>query len=52
MSSAFIKNVKISLQKKSDAYEVTVLDNKLLSYNKEIINHETEEIILQIEPHV
>ena len=52
MSSTFIKKVKLPLQKKSDVYEVTAVDDKLLFYNKEMIDHETEEIRLQIRPHV
>ena len=52
ISPAFIKKVKISLQKKSDVYKVTAVDNELLSYNKRIIDHETEEIKLQIRPHI
>ena len=46
MSLTFIKKVKILLQKKSDVYKVTAVDNKLLSYNNKMIDHETEEIRL------
>ena len=52
MSLMFTKKVKISLQRKSDVYKVTAVDNKLLSYNNRIIDYKTEEIRLQIEPHV
>ena len=52
MSSTFAKKAKISLQKKSGVYEVTAVDDKLLFYNNEIVNHETEEIRLQIRSHV
>ena len=40
------KKVKISLQKKSNIYKVTAIDNELLLYNNRIINYETEEIRL------
>ena len=46
MSFTFTKRVKISLQKKSDVYKVTIIDNELLSYNNEIIDHEIKEIRL------
>ena len=52
MSSIFTKKIKIPIQKKSDVYEVTIIDNKLLSYNKEMIDYEIKEIRLQIKPHV
>ena len=52
LSLIFAKKVKISLQEKSDAYEVTVIDDKLLFYNNRMINHKTEEIKLQIRSHV
>ena len=52
MSSMFVKKVKISLQKKSDVYKVTVIDDKLLLYNNKMIDHKIEEIRLQIKPHV
>ena len=41
--SEFAKKVKILLQKKSDVYTVTDIDEKLLEYNKEIIDQEIEE---------
>ena len=44
--SEFIKKVKILLQRKSNAYAVTDIDEKLLEYNKEIIDQEIEEIRL------
>ena len=44
--------MKILLQKKSDVYAVTDIDEKSLEYNKETINWETEEIRLQIRPHM
>ena len=46
MSLTFIKKVRISLQKKSDVYKVTVIDNKLLFYNNRMIDHKIEEIRL------
>ena len=46
ISLIFTKKVKIPLQKKSNVYEVTVIDNELLSYNKRIIDHKIEEIRL------
>ena len=42
----FIKKVKILLQKKSDVYAVTDIDEKSFKYNKEIINQKIEEIRL------
>ena len=42
----FIKKVKISLQKKSNVYAVTDIDEKSFKYNKETVNQETEEIRL------
>ena len=44
--SEFIKKAKILLQKKSNAYTVTDIDEKSLRYNKEMIDQETEEIRL------
>ena len=38
MSPVFMKKIKLSLQKKSDAYKVTAVNNKLLFYNKEMID--------------
>ena len=46
MSLVFAKKVKIPLQKKSDVYKITFINNKLLSYNKEMINYKTEDIKL------
>ena len=45
MSSMFIKKVKISLQQKKDRdiYKVTSVDDKALSYNKEVVDHKTED---------
>ena len=48
----FAKKVKILLQRKSNAYAVTDIDEKSLEYNKEIINQEMKEIRLQIRPHI
>ena len=48
----FTKKVKITLEKKSDVYKVTAVDDKLLSYNKEMIDHKIEEIRLQIKSYV
>ena len=50
--SEFTKKAKILLQKKSDVYAVTDIDEKLFEYNKETVNQETEEIRLQIRPHI
>ena len=52
MSLMFTKKVKISLQEKSDVYEITAVDEKLLSYNNKMLNYKIEEIRLQIKPHV
>ena len=54
MSSMFTKKVKILLQQKRsrDTYEVTFIDDKALSYNKRVVDHETEDTWLQIRPHV
>ena len=52
MLSTFYKKMKLPLQEKSDVYEVTAVDNKLLSYNKEMIDHKIKEIRLQIELYV
>ena len=46
MSSMFTKKAKLPLQAKSDVYKVTAVDNKLLFYNKEMINYEIKEIRL------
>ena len=39
ISLMFMKKVKIPLHRKSDVYKFTVIDDKLLSYNKEMIDH-------------
>ena len=54
MSSMFTKKVKIPLQQKKgrDTYKVTSVDDKALSYNKRVVDHETEDTQLQIGPHV
>ena len=52
LSPEFMKKAKISLQKKSNAYAVTDIDEKPLEYNKETVDQETEETQLQIEPHI
>ena len=46
MLSIFTKKVKIPLQKKSDVYKVTTVDDKLLLYNNKIINHKIKKIRL------
>ena len=46
LSSEFTKKVKILLQKKSNVYAVTDIDEKSFKYNKEMIDQETEEIRL------
>ena len=46
MSSSFARKANILLQRKSDVYTVTDIDEKSLKYNKEMINQETEEIRL------
>ena len=45
MSLIFAKKVKILLQQKKsrDTYEVTSVDDIALSYNEEVVNHETED---------
>ena len=48
MLSEFVKKANISLQKKSDVYQVINVDEKSLKYNKEMIDHETKEIRLWI----
>ena len=54
MSSMFAKKIKIPLQQKKgrDTYKVTSVDDKALSYNKRVVDHETEDTQLQIRPHV
>ena len=54
MSSMFTKKAKIPLQQKKsrDTYKVTSVDDKTLSYNKKVVDHETEDTQLQIRPHV
>ena len=44
LSLEFIRKVRILLQKKSDVYTVTDIDEKFLEYNKDMINCEIEEI--------
>ena len=53
MSSMFIKKVKILLQQKKgrDIYKVTSVDNKTLSYNKEVVDHKMKDTWLQIGPY-
>ena len=46
ISPVFTKKIKIPLQKKSNVYKVTAVDNKLLSYNNKLVDHKTEEITL------
>ena len=50
--STFTKKVKILLQKKSDVYKVTAVDDKLLVYNKEMVDQEIKETRLYIISHV
>ena len=52
LSSEFMKKAKILLQKKSNVYAVTDIDEKLLEYNKETVDQEIEEIWLQIRSHI
>ena len=52
MLSSFAKKANILLQRKSNVYTVTDIDEKLLEYNKEKIDEETEEIRLQIRSHI
>ena len=54
MSPTFTKKVKIPLQQKKgrDTYKVTFINNKALSYNKRVIDHEMKDTQLQIGPHV
>ena len=52
MLPTFTKKVKIPLQKKNDIYKITAVDNKLLVYNKEIVDQKIKEIRLYIRPHV
>ena len=46
MLSSFAKKVNILLQRKSNVYAVIDIDEKLLKYNKERVDQETEEIRL------
>ena len=41
----FTKKIKILLQQKKDrdTYEITFIDDKALSYNKEVVDHKTED---------
>ena len=48
----FIKKVNILLKRKSNVYIVTVINKKLLDYNKEKIDQQTEEIKLQIRSYI
>ena len=45
MSLIFVKQAKIQLQQKKsrDVYKVTSVDDTALSYNQEVVNHETED---------
>ena len=45
MSSIFVKKINIQLQQKKDRdiYKVTSVDNTVLSYNEEVVNHKTED---------
>ena len=42
--SEFVKKVKILLQKKSNVYAVTDIDEKSLEYNEETVDQKTKEI--------
>ena len=46
MLSSFVKKANILLQRKSDVYVVTDIDEKSLKYNKERVDQEIEEIRL------
>ena len=46
MSSSFVKKVNILLQRKSNVYAVTDIDEKSFEYNKEIVDQEIKEIRL------
>ena len=52
LSPEFAKKAKILLQRKSDAYAVTDIDEKPLEYNEGKVDHEMEETRLQIGPHM
>ena len=54
ISSTFVKKSEVQLQQKENKniYKVTSVDNTALSYNNRVVNHETEDTQLQIEPHV
>ena len=52
LSPEFARKMKILLQKKSDVYAVTDIDEKLLRYNEEEIDQKTEEIRLCIRSHM
>ena len=52
ISSSFAKKVNILLQRKSDVYAVTDIDEKSLEYNKERVNQEIKEIRLQIRSYI
>ena len=43
--SMFVKKINIQLQQKKDRdiYKITSVDNTALNYNKEVIDHETED---------
>ena len=40
----FVRKVRILLQKKSDVYTITDIDEKSFKYNKDMINCKIEEI--------
>ena len=50
----FAKKSKIQLQwkKHKNVYEFTFIDDAALSYNNRVVDHETEDTLLQIGPHV
>ena len=54
MSPTFARKAEIMLQqkRKQNTYEVTAVDNRALSYNNRVINHEIKDTWLQIRPYV
>ena len=48
----FTRKMNILLRKKNEIYIVTVIDKKLLEYNKEKIDQQIEEIRLQIKLYI
>ena len=52
MLPGFARKVNIVLIKKQYMYKVNAVNSKLLKYNNKMIDQETEDIRLMIEPHV